>query len=306
VLLVAHHTPGHTRGATTWERALVDNGRAYNVVWPGGGFNPGYRVGKDSTSCPGINADYRRTHHLHEMLKPEILLGAYAEWFGYPQKRDRGRVDGVQAWVNPEEYRQFVAKPKREFEDQVDLELGVKNLVSRYRGFPLVTLNASTYSPPPVILPIPGKSHYPRVANLRPRSPTARRRRMSISYPSMSTRTMKDRDNARVVYSSAAGRICRRCGLPDRGCRCGQATSEPVPVRPVAKLRMEKAGRGGKTVTVVFGLPNNTAFLKDLCQDLKRACGTGGAATADGVELQGDLRERVRELLISKGFGVKG
>lgn len=69
---------------------------------------------------------------------------------------------------------------------------------------------------------------------------------------------------------------------------------------------MEKAGRGGKTVTVVFGLPNNTAFLRDLCQDLKRACGTGGTATADGVELQGDLRERVRELLIAKGFGVKG
>jgi metallo-beta-lactamase class B len=128
VLLVAHHTPGHTRGATTWETALVDNGRAYKVVWPdGGGFNPGYRVGKDSTSYPGINADYRRTHHLHGMLKPDIFLGAHAEWFGYPQKRDRGRVDGVQAWVNPEEYRQFVANQKREFEDQVDLELGVKN-----------------------------------------------------------------------------------------------------------------------------------------------------------------------------------
>src|SRR4029079_10757537 len=49
--------------------------------------------------------------------------------------------------------------------------------------------------------------------------------------------------------------------------------------------------RGGKTVTVVFGLPNNAAFLKDLAQQLKRACGTGGTATDEGVELQGDLRE---------------
>jgi translation initiation factor 1 len=117
---------------------------------------------------------------------------------------------------------------------------------------------------------------------------------------------MKDRDNARMVYSSAAGKICRGCGLPERGCTCGQGSSEPVPVRPVAKLRMEKAGRGGKTVTVVFGLPNNTAFLKELSQELKRACGTGGTATGDGVELQGDLRERVREYLIKKGFAVKG
>lgn len=114
------------------------------------------------------------------------------------------------------------------------------------------------------------------------------------------------KENARIVYSSAAGKICRGCGLPERGCKCGQAASDPVPARPVAKLRMEKKGRGGKTVTVVFGLPNNAAFLRDLSQELKRACGTGGTATADGVELQGDLRERVREFLNAKGFLVKG
>ena len=117
---------------------------------------------------------------------------------------------------------------------------------------------------------------------------------------------MKDRENARIVYSSAAGKICRGCGQPERGCQCGRAASEPVPDRPVAKLRMEKAGRGGKTVTVVFGLPNNAAFLKDLTQELKRACGTGGTVTDDGVELQGDLRDRVRDALVAKGFGVKG
>ena len=117
---------------------------------------------------------------------------------------------------------------------------------------------------------------------------------------------MKDRDNARIVYSSAAGKICRGCGQPERGCTCGRKASEAVPDRPVAKLRMEKAGRGGKTVTVVFGLPNNAAFLKDLTQELKRACGTGGTATDEGVELQGDLRERVRDLLRAKWFLVKG
>ena len=61
-----------------------------------------------------------------------------------------------------------------------------------------------------------------------------------------------------------------------------------------------------KTVTVVFGLPPNAAFLKDLAQELKRACGTGGAVREDGVELQGDLRERVRELLVARNFLVKG
>ncbi len=79
-----------------------------------------------------------------------------------------------------------------------------------------------------------------------------------------------------------------------------------MPSRVIAKLRMEKKGRGGKTVTVVDGLPQNTAFLKELSQDLKRSCGTGGAIVDGGVELQGDVRERVRKLLADKGFVVKG
>ena len=79
-----------------------------------------------------------------------------------------------------------------------------------------------------------------------------------------------------------------------------------MPDRVVAKLRMEKKGRGGKTVTVVYDLPRNAAFLKELCQELKETCGTGGAVDDGAIELQGDLRDRVREFLMKKGFLVKG
>jgi translation initiation factor 1 len=81
---------------------------------------------------------------------------------------------------------------------------------------------------------------------------------------------------------------------------------ELVPARLVAKLRVEKKGRGGKTVTVVFGLPDNQPFLKELAQQLKRACGAGGTVVEGGVELQGDLRTRVREVLEKQGYAVKG
>ena len=74
----------------------------------------------------------------------------------------------------------------------------------------------------------------------------------------------------------------------------------------MAKLRMEKKGRGGKTVTVVYDLPKNADFLKELSQELKRACGTGGAVAENTVELQGDLRDRVRDYLMKKGWQVKG
>ncbi len=112
---------------------------------------------------------------------------------------------------------------------------------------------------------------------------------------------------SRLVYSTERGRVCPRCGWPERDCKCSaKAPSARVPARVVAKLRLEKQGRSGKTVTVVYDLPNDEKFLKELSQELKRACGTGGAVADGTVELQGDLRDRVRELLIKKGWTVKG
>jgi translation initiation factor 1 len=120
-------------------------------------------------------------------------------------------------------------------------------------------------------------------------------------------RTVSDR-NARTVYSTATGGRCPTCGWPQRDCKCSGAPGhdEAVPARIVAKLRLEKKGRGGKAVTVVYGLPRNAAFLKDLAGELKKACGAGGAVAEDAVEIQGDLRERVRDLLTRKGYTVKG
>lgn len=69
---------------------------------------------------------------------------------------------------------------------------------------------------------------------------------------------------------------------------------------------MEKAGRGGKTVTVVYDLPRNEAFLKALCQDLKKACGSGGTVGDGTVEIQGEHRDRLRTVLAARGFTVKG
>jgi metallo-beta-lactamase class B len=80
VLLTAHHTPGHTRGSTTWIANLVVDGKAYVVVFPdGAGFNSRYRLVKDP-SYPGIADDYRRTHHFLEMLKPDIWLAQHKEY----------------------------------------------------------------------------------------------------------------------------------------------------------------------------------------------------------------------------------
>jgi translation initiation factor 1 len=117
---------------------------------------------------------------------------------------------------------------------------------------------------------------------------------------------MSDRGNSRTVYSTGAGSVCPGCGWPQRDCKCSSRLEQAVPARIVAKLRLEKKARGGKTVTVVDGLPRNSAFLKELSQELKRACGAGGSVFETGVEVQGDMRDRVRDVLLKKGFVVKG
>lgn len=111
---------------------------------------------------------------------------------------------------------------------------------------------------------------------------------------------------SRLVYATDSGKTCPKCGWPVRDCRCGSVVDQAVPKKVVAKLRIEKSGRGGKTVTVVDGLPRNRELLKQLASELKQACGTGGTTGDACVEIQGDQREAIRALLAAKGWTVKG
>jgi translation initiation factor 1 len=114
--------------------------------------------------------------------------------------------------------------------------------------------------------------------------------------------------SGRVVYSSERGRLCPRCGWPQDDCRCAKtlaAGAASVPDTLTARLRLENRA-SGKHVTVVDGLPDNRAYVGALCRELKRACGTGGAVDENKIELQGDQRERLRNLLAKKGLRVKG
>jgi len=77
-----------------------------------------------------------------------------------------------------------------------------------------------------------------------------------------------------------------------------------------AVLRVEKAGRKGKTVTVIDRLPRSETYVRDLASRLKSRCGAGGTCeikpTGGLIEIQGDRREQIRVLLIQEGMAVKG
>ena len=117
--------------------------------------------------------------------------------------------------------------------------------------------------------------------------------------------------DTRLVYSSdpEVNRKCPRCKELLVECTCPKEATGPVSAF-TAVLRIEKKGRGGKTVTVVAKLPRKEAFLKELTTLLKKKCGSGGTYAMEGdegvIEIQGDKRELVRQVLTSQNIKHKG
>jgi translation initiation factor 1 len=83
---------------------------------------------------------------------------------------------------------------------------------------------------------------------------------------------------------------------------------EPAQARPTAggrvKVRRETAGRRGKAVTTISGVPLDDAGLRELAGRLKKRCGVGGSAKDGVIELQGDHRDAVVEMLRADGYDV--
>jgi translation initiation factor 1 len=66
-----------------------------------------------------------------------------------------------------------------------------------------------------------------------------------------------------------------------------------------------KQGRGGKTVTLITGLPGSPAEIETLLRELKRQCGVGGSVEGRDLAIQGDQRERIVVVLEKAGHKVK-
>jgi translation initiation factor 1 len=87
-------------------------------------------------------------------------------------------------------------------------------------------------------------------------------------------------ENSRLVYSSDLGRVEEE-----------RRTAPPSDGDGIVRVSRTKAGRKGKTVTLVTGLPPGDRDA--VAKELKRLCGSGGAVKDGVVELQGDHRDRV-------------
>lgn len=74
------------------------------------------------------------------------------------------------------------------------------------------------------------------------------------------------------------------------------------PLQQKLRIRMERAGRGGKTVTLISGFIGTENDLQALCKKLKQKCGVGGSAKEGVIIMQGDLRDKLVTTLKKEGF----
>jgi len=121
VTLVAHLTPGHSIGCTTWTMKVSDKGRQYDVVFVGGTtINPGIRLVKDPT-WPGIASQYEKTFQTLRALHCDVFLGAHGGYYGMREKMKR--MGGEQnPFIDPEGYKRFVDQAEKTFQAQVASE----------------------------------------------------------------------------------------------------------------------------------------------------------------------------------------
>jgi translation initiation factor 1 len=102
--------------------------------------------------------------------------------------------------------------------------------------------------------------------------------------------------------------VCERCGRLETDCDClpVPAPKNLIPAgKQTARLSVEKR-RKGKVVTLIQGLPAIGNELPSLLARFKSACGAGGTLDGETLEIQGDHRDRLRELLEAAGYRVRG
>jgi len=115
------------------------------------------------------------------------------------------------------------------------------------------------------------------------------------------------KDDRRLVYSTEHGRMDQSAAKKKRK----RTTPSPAgghiknPAKQGVRIRREVKGRGGRTVCVIDGLPLSEAEMKQLLKRLKARLGAGGAVKGSCLEIQGDHRDKLLQLLEKEGYKAK-
>ncbi|ATX80620.1 translation initiation factor 1 (eIF-1/SUI1) [Mariprofundus aestuarium] len=115
-------------------------------------------------------------------------------------------------------------------------------------------------------------------------------------------------NDRRLVYSTESGQLDKAMSSKKQGRKKTAQKPTPAitnPAKQGIRIRRESKGRGGKTVSVIDGLPLDDTNLKILMKKLKAALGTGGAVKSGSLEIQGEHRDKLLLLLEKEGYKAK-
>ena len=123
VTLVAHLTPGHTRGNTTWTTVIEDRGAKLNVAFmPSVGRNEGVHV-FNYPNHPTIAEDYQKTFRVLKTLPCEVFLGPHGNFFDLNGKFARMQAGAKEnPFIDPVGCRQYVQRGEAAFLKQLEEE----------------------------------------------------------------------------------------------------------------------------------------------------------------------------------------
>jgi metallo-beta-lactamase class B len=113
--LVAHLTPGHTKGCTTWTMQVNEGGKTLNAVIIGSpNVNPGY-VLVGNKNYPTIASDYEKTFKVLKSLPVDLFLGAHGAYFGMKAKYETMKKGGANPFIDPAGYASYVGEREGAF-----------------------------------------------------------------------------------------------------------------------------------------------------------------------------------------------
>jgi len=124
VTLIAHKTPGHTKGCTTWTMKVSDGGKTYDVVIVGSpNVNAGYKL-VSNAQYPQIAQDFETTFRVLKSLPCDIFLGAHGDYYGMTAKFSRLQAGATNPFIDPDGYKKYVAEREQTFRDELKKQAG--------------------------------------------------------------------------------------------------------------------------------------------------------------------------------------
>src|SRR6185503_7321838 len=118
-VLVAHLTPGHTKGCTTWTMKVSDGGKTYDAVIIGSpNVNAGYKL-VNNPLYPDIAADYERMFKVLKALPCDFFLGAHGSYFSMEAKMANRKPGVPNPFIDMDGYKRYVAQKEQDFRNQL-------------------------------------------------------------------------------------------------------------------------------------------------------------------------------------------